>query len=634
MGDQQVSPLSRDSKSAFLRHLIQDIEALDRLVAEGKIEQDVTRIGAEQEYCLVNSDLRPSMIGPEVLCETDDQRFTAELAKWNLEINLDPFDVGSGCLSGLRQQLDRLLKVAVKNAQHRDAHVILTGILPTIRKSDLDFGCMTPNPRYQVLDKILREMRGEDFTLNVEGVDEIQLRHSSILFEACNTSFQIHLQIDPREFADRYNWAQVISAPVLSGCVNSPVLLGKELWSETRIALFRQSIDVRNAGMDIRDQQPRVAFGNDFLQGSATEIFKNDVALYYPIVSTEMTEDSSMQIVDRGEIPKLRAMNLHNGTIYKWNRACYGVHNGIPHLRIENRYIPAGPTPEDEIANSAFWVGLMMAMPPNCIGHWKEHFHFPDIRSNFMRAAQFGLAAEFRWFGKNITATRLILEELLPLAEKGLQAIGIPESEYHLPLDVIKRRVTKRQTGSDWIIRSLRSLNVKSTVYESTLMITEAMRKQSIDGPPIDQWEIPGKKTIFDIPGRYSRVDSIMKTDLVTIRNDDSVSYAETVMRWREFHHLPVENEAGELAGVVSMRDIERYRETKEFEPDTQIDEIMTREVASVTPEDSLSEASQLMLSKGIGSLPVVRNRRMIGILTVRDIQRIENLGKGSATPE
>lgn len=152
--------------------------------------------------------------------------------------------------------------------------------------------------------------------------------------------------------------------------------------------------------------------------------------------------------------------------------------------------------------------------------------------------------------------------------------------------------------------------------------------------PPIDQWEIPGKKTIFDIPGRYSRVDSIMKTDLVTIRNDDSVSYAETVMRWREFHHLPVENEAGELAGVVSMRDIERYRETKEFEPDTQIDEIMTREVASVTPEDSLSEASQLMLSKGIGSLPVVRNRRMIGILTVRDIQRIENLGKGSATPE
>ena len=126
---------------------------------------------------------------------------------------------------------------------------------------------MTPNPRYQVLDKILREMRGEDFTLNVEGVDEIQLRHSSILFEACNTSFQIHLQIDPREFADRYNWAQVISAPVLSGCVNSPVLLGKELWSETRIALFRQSIDIRNAGMDIRDQQPRVAFGNDFLQG-------------------------------------------------------------------------------------------------------------------------------------------------------------------------------------------------------------------------------------------------------------------------------------------------------------------------------------------------------------------------------
>ena len=134
MGDQQVSPLSRDSKSAFLRHLIQDIEALDWMVAEGKIEQGVTRIGAEQEYCLVHNDLRPAMIGPEVLSQTDDQRFTAELAKWNLEINLDPSDVGSGCLDGLRQQLDLLLKTAVENGQKRDAHVILTGILPTIRK--------------------------------------------------------------------------------------------------------------------------------------------------------------------------------------------------------------------------------------------------------------------------------------------------------------------------------------------------------------------------------------------------------------------------------------------------------------------------------------------------------------------
>ena len=172
----------------------------------------------------------------------------------------------------MEKQLNRLLKLAHKSADRFDSKVILTGILPTIRKSELDFNNMTPNPRYKVLDSILKELRGEEFILNIEGVDEVCVKTDSILYEACNTSFQIHLQIQPDEFADQYNWAQVLAGPVLSCCVNSPLLLSKELWMETRIALFRQSLDIRHAGNYIRDKHPRVAFGHKFLDLSLIHI--------------------------------------------------------------------------------------------------------------------------------------------------------------------------------------------------------------------------------------------------------------------------------------------------------------------------------------------------------------------------
>ena len=367
MGDQQITPLSGQTRTEFLRHLIGDIEALEYMIENGVIESGITRIGAEQEFCLVQKDLRPAMTGPEILAQTSEPQFTSELAQWNLEINLDPQDTGPGCLQRMAAQLNDLLNLANTRAQQFDSDVVLTGILPTIRKSDVDFKYMTPNPRYRVLDNILKELRGEDFSLYIEGVDEINLKHSSILFEACNTSFQAHLQIDPDEFADKYNWAQVLAGPILAGCVNSPVLLGKELWSETRIALFRQSIEIRHAGNYIRDKQPRVAFGYDWLKSSAVEIFKNDVAFYKLIISSELDKEDSLELLAKGEIPELRAMNLHNGTLYKWNRACYGVGgNGKPHLRIENRYLPSGPTPHDAMANATLWIGLMEAMPEEC----------------------------------------------------------------------------------------------------------------------------------------------------------------------------------------------------------------------------------------------------------------------------
>lgn len=619
MGDQQISPLTSQAKKDFLRYLLDDIAALETMIAEGMIETGKTRIGAEQEYCLVGSDLRPAMTGPEILSAVGDPHFTSELAKWNLEINLDPQDVGPGCFQRMEKQLVELLDVAHRSAEQFDSKVVLTGILPTIRKSELDFTNMTPNPRYRVLDTILKELRGEEFTLNIEGVDEVCVKTDSILYEACNTSFQIHLQIQPGEFADQYNWAQVLAAPVLSCCVNSPLLLGKELWMETRIALFRQSLDIRHAGNYIRDKQPRVAFGHDFLKESVVEIFKDDIAMYRLLVSSKVGENS-MEALRRGEVPELRAMNLHNGTLYKWNRACYGVGGGIPHLRIENRYVPSGPTPHDEMANTVFWTGLMLAMPDKCRGNWNKYFHFRDVRHNFLKAAQHGLSNEFTWFGKHQTASRLILDELLPLAAEGLKKFDIPKKESRSYLQTIERRVRKQQTGSDWILKSMRKLRQKNSVDESILIVTEQMNEYCREGIPVHEWDLPKRRILKRIPNRYERVDSVMSGTVMTVRDDDLLDFARSLMDWYGFDHLPVESVHGQIRGVITAKDLDNFDESSLDEP-ALVRDCMTTDVLTIAPERSLEKAEKVMLAAEIGSLPVVRDDRIIGIITATDIR-------------
>lgn len=620
MGDQQINPLTSQAKKEFLRHLLDDIQALETMIREGMIETGKTRVGAEQEYCLVGDDLRPAMTGPEILDSIEDPHFTSELACWNLEINLDPQDAGAGCFTRLENQLKELLKIAHQSADQFNSKVILTGILPTIRKSELDFNNMTPNPRYRVLDNILKQLRGEEFTLNIEGVDEVSVKADSILYEACNTSFQIHLQIEPDEFADRYNWAQVLAAPVLACSVNSPYLLGKELWMETRIALFRQSLDIRHAGNYVRDKQARVSFGRKWLHESVVEIFKDDVAMYRLLISSDI-EESSMDALRRGDVPELRAMNLHNGTLYKWNRACYGVGGGKPHLRIENRYVPSGPTPHDEMANAVFWVGLMLAMPDDCRGAWKQHFHFRDVRHNFLIAAQHGLSSELTWFGKTKPASNLILDDLLPLAFAGLKKIGIDKKEARPWLKTIEQRVRSKQTGADWIVKSMRKLRPKCSVDESLLIVTQQMNEYGRQGTPVHEWDLAKRKVLKNIPRRYERVDSVMSANVLTVRDDDLLDFASSLMEWYGHVRLPVENIEGQIRGVITARDIENFQGPADEDEPPLVRDCMTADVLTIEPEGSLEKAEEVMLANKIGSLPVVSDDRIIGIVTVDDIR-------------
>ncbi|NNC82671.1 MAG: CBS domain-containing protein [Flavobacteriales bacterium] len=627
MGDQQISHLTGKDKKEFLRYLLDDIAALEHMEKEGMIEAGITRIGAEQEFCLVGADYRPSLNGPEILGSIKDKHYTAELAKWNLEINLDPQPFKGKCFSAMHTQLKELLELGKEQALKSDDKIILTGILPTIRKSELDFDNMTPNPRYRVLDQTMKEQRGEDFNLYIEGVDELSLKHDSILFEACNTSFQIHLQISPEEFVDRYNWAQVISGPVLAGCVNSPILLGKELWSETRIALFRQSIDVRNTGNYIRERQPRVAFGHKWLEHNAAEIFKEDISQYNLIVSGQI-EESALDVLDRGEIPELRAMNLHNGTIYKWNRACYGIGGGKPHLRIENRYVPSGPTTIDEMAATVFWTGLMMAMPDNCRGTWHRRMFFQDVRSNFLKAARNGLGNEFRWFGRSVDGPRLINDVLLPMAEESLYDHGIEEEDYLPYLKVIEARVAKKQTGSDWIINSLRHARREgASVNEALLLVTQSMHKQADEGAPVHEWSVPEYKELVHIPGKYQRVDSIMSTDMITVREDDLMSLAERLLDWNDHDTLPVENLRGQVIGLICLDDIKEMKDSVNDPTWSLVKDWMQRDITTVGPESSIDHAKKaLVLNKSL-CLPVVKDSRLVGVLTKSDIRILEEKG-------
>ncbi|MBT8254436.1 MAG: CBS domain-containing protein, partial [Bacteroidia bacterium] len=359
MGDLKVIKLtSKKDKANYIHQLVRDIEALDKMINEGLVEKAPIRVGAEQEFCLVDQYFNPSTKSLDILDDIDDEHFTTEIGSFNLELNLDPHELKDDCFSQIANQLKTLLKKAKKVVRDHDTKILLTGILPTLSLRHIKLENMTDVQRYFVLNEAIRESRKDNFEIHIKGVDELNLLHDSVLLEGCNTSFQIHLQINPDEFIDSYNWAQAISGPILSVCTNSPLLFGKELWSETRIALFTQSVDTRANSFMLNEKQSRVSFGSEWTSGTATDIFKDNISRFRSLVTAEYFKDS-VEMLNNGEIPKLKALNLHNGTVYRWNRPCYGVGNGKPHLRIENRYIPSGPTIADEIANMMFWVGVM-----------------------------------------------------------------------------------------------------------------------------------------------------------------------------------------------------------------------------------------------------------------------------------
>jgi CBS domain-containing protein len=543
---------------------------------------------------------------------------------------------GGDCLRRMEREILELLKMAQAAAERHGSRILLVGILPTLDRVHLGLDWMTPKARYYELNRTLKRLRGGEFRADIEGRDALKLTHNNIMLEACNTSFQLHFQVGPSEFAELYNLAQVVTAPVLAGAVNSPLLLKQRLWHETRIALFQQSVDVRSKAKEARGQPMRVSFGERWVDDSILEIFREDIARFRVVIATDLGEPSTAQLA-RGVPPDLKALCLHNGTVYRWNRPCYGVKDGIAHLRIENRVLPAGPTVIDEVSNAAFYFGLMAGLS-RVYSDVRKKITFAKARENFTAAARTGLQARFHWLDGSIAAADdLIVQHLIPVAREGLEAYKIDSADIDRYLGVIEERTKLGRTGARWMLDALDAMDGASR-DEQCRALTAAIGANQADDQPVHTWPPIQRETAPEWHESWRTVSQIMHTEIVTVSPDDIVELAASVMDWEKIRHLPVEDSEGRLVGIVTHRAMvrllaKRDRAAKEIT----VREVMTSNPISVAPECTTLRAIQVMREHKVGCLPILREGRLAGIITERDFLRIagklmeEKLGEASA---
>ncbi|MFT3744831.1 MAG: CBS domain-containing protein [Pyrinomonadaceae bacterium] len=621
MGDKKVTSEYDDAQMrAFTLAVLNDLQAFERMLDGGMFEEDALRIGAEQEMFLVDSAMRPAPIVTELIKEARDGRLTTEIGKFNLEANLTPLEFNGDCLRLMEDELNEVLGVVRKAAAKFNASPVLVGILPTIQLSDLTTENLTPNPRYHEIDRVVTKLHGENRIIQIKGLDELQLTLQDTFTEFCNTSFQVHLQTGAKDFVRYYNWAQAIAAPVLASAVNSPILLNHRLWHETRLALFQHAIDTRSLVHKERNQTPRVNFGDRWVDDSIIEVLRED-AVRFRILLTQAVEEDSLKILAAGGIPKLAAWRLHNGTIWRWNRPCYGIVDGKPGIRIEARYLPAGPSVVDEMANTAFFLGLMMEMPEE-FGDVTKRMSFDDAKNNFFNAARNGLNGQMRGIdGKSRRVGRLIIEEFLPRARRGLVRAKVNDDDADRLLNVIEERVEAEITGAKWMIDSLAAMDRRAKPNVRMRTLTEAIRSNQQTGDPLHKWLLAKIPPGSDWIDNYKTVEQFMAVDLFTVRPQDILDLAASLMHWRHVRHVPVEDDGGHLIGIVSHRDLIELMATGKLasgEPIV-VRDIMKTDLVTVTPDTPTLQALDLMRERNIGCLPVIKDERLVGLVTAYD---------------
>lgn len=624
--DRIESGFHGEERRSFMRSLLRDLRALERILENGMLEEGIRRVGAEQELFLIDASWHPAPVATEVLAAlAGDPHYTTELGRFNLEMNLDPLLYGGDCLRRMEKQLDDLLAELRRVAGELGYGVALAGILPTIRKSDLKIENMTPSVRYTALNDALTQLRGGSYEFYMKGLDEVVLRHDSVMAEACCASFQAHFQVGAREFANLYNLAQVVAAPVLAAATNSPLLFGRRLWSETRIALFQQAVDTRKPGEYQRETSPRVFFGNGWVKESVLELYKEDVSRFRTLVGITAEEDP-LAVLERGDVPELRALRLHNGTVYRWNRACYGITEGKPHLRIECRVLPSGPTVVDEVANAAFWFGLLGAFAHRYDDITKS-MEFEHAQMNVVAAARQGLSANLVWLdGEEVPVQRLILDRLLPLAAEGLDLRKIDPADRDRYLGVLEQRVRSGRTGSRWQLQSLAAMKDKGTPGERFTALTAGTVTRQKSGKPVHEWDLARIEESGGLRNNYTKVEQYMETDVFTVHPDESVDLVANLMEWQKIRYVPVEDMEHRLVGLVSQRGLLRLMAHGALNKEgatVAVADVMQKKLVTVSPETTTLEAIRLLRQHQIGCLPVVHDDRLIGVVTERDFMDI-----------
>jgi hypothetical protein len=477
----------------FEERLEECLVAMGRLLKRPGFGTGPATVGAELELCLVDSQGRALPRNQEVRAETADPRVVLEVDRFNLELNLTPAPLAGRPFAAMANELDQALGIVRRAAAWHGGRLVMVGILPTLRPEDLQLAALSDAPRYRALNNGLRRLRQEPFRIRIDGADPLELAADDIGLEGANTSFQVHLRVDPDRFADHVNAAQLATGPVLAVAGNSPTFLGHRLWQETRVALFKQAIDDRGTAGRASRRISRVAFGTGWTRSGPLELLEESVRLHEPVLPV-VGPERPLDRLGRGDgVPALEELRLHQGTVWRWNRAIYDPADG-GHLRIEMRALPAGPTVVDMLANAAFLLGLTLALAPGAAATTRR-FAFQQAHHNFYRAAQFGLDAELAWplapSGRpRILAAPDLVRHLLPTARQGLEDAGVLAEEAGELLSVIEARAASGHTGSAWQRLALAALEPKLGRERALAAMLEQYMEHQRTGQPVHTWPL------------------------------------------------------------------------------------------------------------------------------------------------
>ncbi|MFF3514191.1 glutamate-cysteine ligase family protein [Streptomyces sp. NPDC002573] len=466
-----------------------------RLLEEERFDRPKNLMGLEIELNLAGPDGMPRMMNAEVLERIASRDFQTELAMFNLEVNIAPHRLGGRVFDRLAEELRTSLAYAHRKANEVDAGIVMIGILPTLDRDDLVSSNLSAVDRYTLLNDQIVAARGEDFTLDIDGVERLVCTSRSIAPEAACTSVQLHLQVTPARFADVWNAAQAVAAAQIAVGANSPFLFGRELWRESRPPLFQQSTDTRPPELQAQGVRPRTWFGERWIT-SAYELFEENLR-YFPALLPICDPEDPLRVLDEGGTPKLAELVLHNGTVYRWNRPVYGIADGVPHLRVENRVLPAGPTVVDVIANAAFYYGVVRALAEDARPVWAR-LPFEAAAANFDNACRYGIDAWLKWprrgrYGgmAEVEAVDLVRDELLPLAEAGLDAWGVEPADRDLYLGVIEERCRLRTNGATWQSATFHRALEQGLDRDAALAATTRRYGQLMHlGEPVHTWPV------------------------------------------------------------------------------------------------------------------------------------------------
>jgi hypothetical protein len=481
---------SREDRQRYRQKVRACLDVFARMLREARFDADARSVGLEIELNLTDEAGDPALLNHAALEAIADPDFQTELGRFNVEINVPPRLLESDSLGDLETGVRRSLNHAEERARTVGAHMMLIGILPTVGEQHLTRASFSEDERYELLNEQIFAARGEDLEISIAGVERLATFADTIAPEAACTSVQLHQLVSPEAFASFWNAAQAIAGPQLAVAANSPFFFGHELWRETRIALFEQATDTRPEELKAQGVRPRVWFGERWIT-SIFDLFEENVR-YFPALLPVCDEEDPSAVLEGGGTPSLAELRLHNGTIYRWNRPIYDVVEGLPHLRVENRLLPSGPSVLDICANAAFYFGLVRALVAEERPLWTR-MTFSAAEENFHAAARDGIDATVYWPGVGeAPVSELVLRRLLPAAHAGLEAAGVAAADRDRLLGVIERRCVTMKTGASWQASAYhglleRGLDRLDALREMTVLYREHMHANE----PVHDWPLP-----------------------------------------------------------------------------------------------------------------------------------------------